>query len=379
MPWKAKSIMNLREEFVLLASQEGANRRELCRRFGISPQTAYKWIARYAKEGKAGLEDRSRRPHHQPARTADVLEQAVIDLRRQHPAWGGRKISRRLQDLGMASIAPSTANSILQRHQLIAPRSPEQMPWIRFEHEQPNALWQVDFKGYFDTLEGRCWPLTVLDDCSRFNVILQACSNMKSQTVQQLLMAAFRCYGLPVRMNFDNGAPWGSPAQPGQLTTLELWLIRLGIRTSHSRPYHPQTNGKDERFHRTLKAEVLNGRAFDSLAHTQGAFDTWRAIYNHERPHEALNMETPISRYRPSVIAFPEVLPEVSYDLSEEVVYVGWNGELKFRGRRFKVSNALHRQPVAIRPREGCDGIFDVYYAFRHCLEIDMREVKQHS
>jgi len=279
----------------------------------------------------------------------------------------------------MASIALSTANSILQRHQLIAPRSPEQMPWIRFEHEQPNALGQVDFKDYSDTLEGRCWPLTVLDDCSRFNVILQACSNMKSQTVQQLLMAAFRCYGLPVRMNFDNGAPWGSPAQPGQLTTLELWLIRLGIRTSHGRPYHPQTNGKDERFHRTLKEEVLNGRSFDSSAHTQGAFDTWRAIYNHERPHEALNMETPISRYRPSVIAFPEVLPEVSYDLSEEVVYVGWNGELKFRSRRFKVSNVLHRQPVAIRPREGCGGIFDVYYAFRHCLEIDMREVKQRS
>jgi transposase InsO family protein len=133
----------------------------------------------------------------------------------------------------------------------------------------------------------------VLDDHSRFSLVLQACDNTRSDTVQAHLEATFRRYGLPARMNFDNGAPWGSPGQPGQVTGLGLWLIRLGIRISHSRPYHPQTNGKEERFHRSPKAEVLNGRSFDDLEHAQSAFDRWRRVYNHERPHEAIQMQTP--------------------------------------------------------------------------------------
>lgn len=145
--------------------------------------------------------------------------------------------------------------------------------------ELPNALWQADFKGHFETLKGRCSPLTVLDDHSRYNLVLQACGNTRTATVREHLEATFRRYGLPVRMNFDNGAPWGSPSQPGQVTELGLWLIRLGIRLSHSRPYHPQTNGKEERFHRSLKAEVLNGKSFEHLAHAQPAFERWRQIY----------------------------------------------------------------------------------------------------
>lgn len=373
MPWDTKDTMSLREEFVMLARQEGANRRELCRRFGISPQTAYKWLARYEQDGIAGLHDRSRRPHHSPGITSPTVEAAVIDLRRQHPAWGGRKLSRRLQDLGLAEIAPSTVSAILHRHHLISPSPTHHQPWQRFEHETPNALWQADFKGAFPTLQEKCWPLTVLDDHSRYNLVLEACSNIRTETVQAHLTTAFRRYGLPARMNFDNGSPWGSPAQPGQITTLGVWLVRLGIRLSYSAPYHPQTNGKEERFHRSLNAEVLNGRGFDHLAQVQQALDRWRQIYNHERPHEALQMNTPITRYQPSPRPFPEVLLPVKYGLDDQIVRVKWNGELHFRGHVFKVSSALHRHDVAIRPHPVEDGRFEVFFAHHHCLSIDIR------
>lgn len=372
MPWDTKDLMSLREEFVRLANQEGANRRDLCRRFDISPQTAYKWLARFAAQGTTGLLDRSRKPKHSPNATAAEIEAAAVALRTQHPAWGGRKISRRLQDLGHATVAPSTVTSILHRHGLITPTENAAHAWQRFEHESPNALWQADFKGHFNTLQGRCLPLTVLDDHSRYNLVLQACSNSRTRTVQTHLEAAFRRYGLPARMNFDNGTPWGSPSQPGQITELGLWLVRLGIRLSYSRPYHPQTNGKEERFHRSLKAEVLNGRSFERLDHAQSAFDRWRRIYNCERPHEALQMETPITRYQPSPRPFPETLPSIDYGPDDEVVRVDWNGELRFRGQKFKVSSALHRHDVAVRPRAAEDGVFDVFFAHHQCLTIDL-------
>lgn len=374
MPWETKDLMSLREEFIHLATQPGANRRDLCRRFGISPQTAYKWLGRFATEGINGLTDRSRRPQCSPSLTPVDIQSRVIELRQQHPAWGGRKISRRLHDLGMASVAPSTVSSILHRHGLIAAEAASRPAWQRFEHEMPNALWQADFKGYFDTLAGRCSPLTVIDDHSRFNLVLQACDNTRADTVRTYLEAAFRRYGLPVRMNFDNGSPWGCPNHHGQITTLGVWLVRLGIRISHSRPYHPQTNGKDERFHRTLKAEVLNGRGFNNLSQVQSAFDYWRGVYNHERPHEAIALDTPISRYSPSMRTYPAVLPAIEYGAEDEVVTVKWNGELRYKGRQFKVSSALHRHQVAVRPRQNEDGVYDIFYSHHHCGSISFDE-----
>lgn len=370
MPWETKDIMSLREEFVHLAIQEGANRRELCSRFGISPQTAYKWLRRFSEHGLAGLHDESRKPLHSPKTTSAVIQSEIVKLRHQHPAWGGRKISRRLNDLGLGSVVPSTVNTVLHRHGLIQTGVEHRHVWQRFEHEMPNSLWQADFKGYFATLAGRCMPLTVLDDHSRFNLVLQACDNTKAETVRTHLERAFRRYGMPMRMNFDNGAPWGCPSQPGQITTLGIWLVRLGIRISHSRPYHPQTNGKDERFHRTLKAEVLNGRCFKNLDHVQNTLDTWRRVYNHERPHEAISLNTPISRYSASLRVYPERLPEIEYGAQDEVLTVKWNGELRYKGKQFKVSSALHRHQVAVRPRHDEDGVYDIFYAHHHCETI---------
>jgi transposase InsO family protein len=377
MVWMEKSTVSLRQEFVELACREGANRRELCRRFGISPKTGYKWLARAEPGLPATLSDLSRRPHSSPARTAPVMEQAVIELRTQHPSWGGRKISRRLLELGHSSPPPpSTITAILHRHGLItAQASLAAQHWQRFEHEAPNALWQIDFKGDFETAKARCYPLTLIDDHSRFNLALQACPNVAAISVRPQLQRVFERYGLPARINADNGAPWGSPRLAGHgLSELSVWLIRLGIRMSHSAPYHPQTNGKIERFHRSLKAEVLAGRRFTDLPHAQQAFEHWRSVYNHERPHDALGLETPAMRYDPSTKRYPQTLPAIEYLDGDTVAHVKWNGELHFQGRRLKVSNALLKLPVAFRPDPAHDGCYDVFFCHHRFMQVDLRK-----
>lgn len=367
--------MSQRQEFVLLAQQEGANVRALCRQFGISPKTGYKWINRQLAAGEQTvMQDRSRRPLNSPSRSAAALEQVAVDLRQTHPAWGGRKIARRLADLGHGTVAPSTVTRILHRHGLIsAEASARARPWQRFEHDAPNSLWQIDFKGHFATLAGRCHPLTLLDDHSRFNLLLHAHARTDTAHVQPQLEAAFRRYGLPLRINADNGAPWGSPsASGGSLSELAIWLIRLGVRVSFSAPRHPQTNGKIERFHRSFKAEVLDGQHFCDHARAQQAFDAWRPVYNCERPHEALQMQPPISRYRPSPLPFCERLPPIEYPAGDEVHTVGWNGFIRFRGRRLRTAHALHRLPVGIRPSPEHDGLFDVYFCHQRFMQIDL-------
>jgi transposase InsO family protein len=376
MPWLPRDVMSLRQEFVLLARQPDANIRELCRRFEISPATAYKLLKRYAQQGQAGLVDQSRRPQNSPGRTPGPIEQAIVDLRQTHPAWGGRKIAARLRELGHAEVPPpSTVTSILHRHGLINPAaSAAATPWQRFEHALPNALWQIDFKGYFETPAGRCHPLTLIDDHSRFNLLLTACGRANTDAVQQALTGSFRRYGLPVRINADNGAPWGSSRSPGHgLTDLTIWLLRLGISVSHSRPYHPQTNGKLERFHRSLKAEVLNGRSFEDLQQAQLAFDHWRAVYNQQRPHEGIGMAVPVSRYQPSERMFPDTLAPIEYGPDDHVLTVKWDGRVDFRGHRLKVSNALHQLPIAFRADPEQDGCYDVYFCHQRFLQLNLR------
>ncbi|ACL55380.1 Integrase catalytic region [Methylobacterium nodulans ORS 2060] len=278
VPWQEVSVIDNRAEFVGLAQQEAANVAALCRRFGISRKTGYKWLGR-ARSG-AGLDDRSRRPHASPARTSPEMEEAVLELRTAHPSWGGRKLRRRLQDQGQEVVpAASTITAVLARHARLGQPDAPSIPFTRFEHPRPNALWQMDFKGHFAHAGGRCHPLTVLDDHSRYALCLAACADEVTATVQGQLSATFRRYGLPERINLDNGSPWGNG--PGQrYTPLTVWLLRLGIHISHSRPYHPQTNGKDEGFHRTLKRDVLHGAFYASLAACQRAFDRFRLIYN---------------------------------------------------------------------------------------------------
>lgn len=364
MSWKDQTVLDQRLEFVMLASRPDAQVSALCRRFGISRKTGYKWLAR--------LLDRSRRPAHSPEQTDGAVERAVVEVRLAHPAWGGRKIVRVLARDMALKIAPSTVTHVLHRHGLIsAAASGAATPWQRFEHEQPNSLWQMDFKGHFATDSGRCHTLTVLDDHSRFNLVLTACANEQRAGVERCLREVFERYGLPYCINTDNGSPWGSSGGD-KLTGLGVWLTRLGVKLSYSTPMHPQTNGKEERFHRTLKAEVLQQRFID-LAHVQRALDAWRDVYNLQRPHQAIGMEVPAQRYRSSLRSMPATLPPVEYAPEDLIRKVSSDGDISLRGHKVRVSGALKGQPVALRPRTGTDGIYDLYFCHHRITEIDLR------
>jgi transposase InsO family protein len=374
MPWQEVSIMDERREFVRLAMQEGANRRELCRRFGIHPDTGYKWLGRWATGGE--LADRSRRPHSSPARSDRAVEDRVLAVRDAHPAWGARKISRCLEDEGIASPAISTVHEILRRHGRIIAPAGGPVAQQRFEKPAPNLLWQMDFKGHVALADGgRCHPLTVIDDHSRYDLCLQACANEQAKTVQNRLELTFRRYGLPEAFFVDNGAPWGD-SSGARWTRLSVWLLKLGIAVLHSRPYHPQSRGKNERFHRTLKAEVFALQRYRNLAEMQRAFDAWRIVYNHERPHEALGQEVPASRYRPSSRSMPVHLASPEYDECQIVRTVPTTKDyISFKGRRFKVPQAFRGERVAIRPLT-TDGRFGIFFAAHQIATIDLTNDK---
>ena len=371
MPWRESTPMSERDEFVNFARRGDANLSALCQRYSISRKTGYKWLHRVRWWGPAGLADRSRRPRRSPARTAPEVEAVVCELRSEHPAWGGRKLHHLLRREGRARPpAPSTITSILRRNGLLAPDRRTERDWQRFEELSPNALWQMDFKGHFPTGEGRCHPLTVLDDHSRFNLCLTACADERAETVQDHLVTVMERYGLPERMLMDNGSPWGSEAAHPH-TRLTAWLIRLGVTVLHGRPYHPQTQGKEERFHRTLGVEVLARRpTWQSLAEVQHAFDTWRDVYNLRRPHEALGDAPPVSRYQPSPRPFPARLPPIEYAPGDQVRKVQQKGLIHFRGQELLVSRAFIGEPVGLRPVG--DGIWDLYYCHQKIGQVDL-------
>ncbi|MFH0025262.1 IS481 family transposase [Pseudomonas fluorescens] len=361
--------MQLRTEFVHLARQEGANVRQLCRRFNISPSTAYKWLNRFEISGVEGLHDQSRRPKTSPKRCADEVEQQILTMSQQYDAWGARKLKRVLEDEGAVMPSVSTVHAVLQRHSRVDPKATEIKPFIRFEHEAPNDLWQIDFKGHFSLSHGRCHPFTILDDHSRFSLCIAACANEQRQTVQDHLIRTFRRYGLPLRMTMDNGSPWGD--QTGVYTALEVWLMSQGIKVGHSRPYHPQTQGKLERFHRSLKNEVLQGRFFTDLDDAQRAFDTWRDIYNQKRPHQALGMAVPAARYSGSPREYQERPAEPEYNDADVVRKVQVGGEIFWRNREYKIGKAFYGRCIAIRETTE-DGIHDVYWSRHRIARIDL-------
>jgi transposase InsO family protein len=369
LPWSQYTVVDQREEFVGFARQPGANISELCRRFEISRKTGYKWLSR------SDCEDRSRRPLSSPRRTEAELEKQVLAARDKYPDWGARKLAHVLLRDQQVRLAPSTVNCVLQRHGRISEQASEAAtPWHRFEHEAPNSLWQMDFKGHFPTAAQRCHALTVLDDHSRFSVVLQALGDEQRSSVQPVLQRTFERFGLPERINTDNGNPWGSPSHPGSLTGLAVWLIRLGVRVSYSRPMHPQTNGKEERFHRTLKDELLARHSFRDLRDVQKHFGQWRQIYNFERPHHALGMDTPASRYRPSGREMPRQLPPIEYPSGDLVRRVQKNGWIDLLGHHIRLSKALVGQSIACRAIADRDGDFAVFFCHQKVDEISLRE-----
>lgn len=387
MPWNHKTKMSLRTEFVTLASKPNANISQLCRRFGISRPTGYKWLHRWKSDGIKGLVDQSRQPHQSANQTPLAIEQLVIDARNTHQNWGGRKIKRWLADeitrdnidIDAEQIpAASTITAILKRHDLLdPPETPSRKgPWKHFEYPYPNDLWQIDFKGEFALKDDSlCFPLTIVDDHSRYSIAVQACGNQRGETVQPHLKDCFRRYGLPNAILCDNGNPWGRPSRWSDgrpyYTKLNAWMIRLGITLIHSTPGRPQGKGKNERFNRTLQAEVLRYDWFDTLSHAQARFDQWRDEYNCERPHESLNMDVPATRYKVSTRPYPEHLHPIKYGPDDRVRTVSSRGKISFKNKEYRIGKAFIGQPIALRPQTD-DRQWKVYFCHQHIRTLTL-------
>jgi transposase InsO family protein len=365
--------MDQRREFVRLALLEGSNRRELCRRFGISRQTGYECLRRYVA-GDTELADRSRRPLISPLQCPPEVESAVLAVRDSHPAWGARKIAAVIRRDGGSCPAVSTIHAILQRRDRVAAKTGGAQARLRFEKEAPNQLWQMDFKGWSRLTNGDLLhPLTIVDDHSRFALCLDACADQRQTTVKRSLERVFRTYGLPQAFFVDNGKPWGD-SQDTSWTGFGVWLLKLGIDLIHSRPYHPQSRGKNERFHRSLDEEVLSLNPLPSLVRAQRAFDTWREIYNFDRPHGALDHQVPASRFCISPRAMPAKLPQPEYGPDDIVRSVSsTKGYVVFKGRNWKVPEAFLGEKLAIRPLSP-DGRYGVFFASHQITTINLTD-----
>lgn len=360
MSWKESDRVSQRREFLDLAGVPGSNVSLLCSRFGISRKTGYKWINR--SKVNDSLEDHSRRPKRSPMRTSEEVVQRILALREEHPTWGGRKLRGRLQALGVDRVpAASTITEVLRRHgKLRTGLTSKNL--TRFEYDQPNRMWQMDFKGEFGlSSKSYCYPLTLLDDHSRFSLCIDACANQRGSTVKESLRRTFRRYGLPYAIYVDNGTPWGTSSGALGHTKVSVWLMRHDIQVIHGRPYHPQGRGKLERFHRTLKQEVLQDRQFGTLSRSQKCFDQWREVYNHDRPHEALDDRVPSSRYRVSDREFRDKLPAYEYSSRFETRRANRASQIKFRGKSYRLSEVFIDQWVGLLPTRE-DGVWDIYY-----------------
>lgn len=374
MPFENKTVFMQRIEFISLAQKPDTNMSLLCKRFGITRRTGYKWLNRYEKYGIDGLLDQSRRPKNNKNKTPEEIEEYIAEIRR-NDHWGSKKIYKIVSNERSSGKYPfnqipskNTITSILRRKGLISEENSEKAKhWIRYEHENPNDLWQMDFKGYFIMEDkNQCHPLTILDDHSRFNIGLFACGNETTLTVKEKLILVFRKYGLPWRILADNGNPWGTGYQMTQdntraFTQLEKWMITMNIIITHGKPYHPQTQGKDERFHRTLKSELLAYERFYNLDQTQKGFDKWREKYNCLRPHESLDLNTPSSRYKPSERSYSEKINPPEYNISDYKRKVDEKGTISFKGNEYKIGKAFYGETIALRP-DIQDGVFNVYF-----------------
>lgn len=349
MPWKERTVTVTREEFVKRVLMGAEGMAALCREYGISRPTGYKWVKRYL-DGQS-LADRDKTPFHQPKRTPEEMVRKVLDVRNEHPAIGSRKIARILINRGETDVpSPSTINTILHRHDQITPEaSLAATPWCRFEMKRPNDMWQVDYKGHFPLLDGtECHPLNIIDDHSRFCLCSRAMLNETFETFQPVLLELFQEFGLPEAFLSDNGNPWGCGAR-NAFSRVDVWLMQLGILPMHGRIFHPQTQGKCESFNRALTKELLQSRSFADQKAMQAALDEYRLFYNEERPHHALGLEVPASRYESSPRKYPGMITEWEYPDGYKLIRVGRSGHFKYKGYEYYLGEALHNEAVGLR------------------------------
>lgn len=365
MPWKETCAMNERMKFVVDYEQRKVPLAVLCRQYGISRVTGYKWLKRYEVEGVEGLQDRSRAAKHHPQAVPERLENAIVELRHQHRWWGPRKIRVYLQQHRPHEKWPaiSTMGEILKRHGLTVPRkrqrrgSPSPSPLT--PSSGPNTVWCADFKGWFLTGDGRrCDPLTLVDQHSRYLLRCQLLPKTGLAWTQPLLEAAFAEYGLPEVIRTDNGAPFASHGIAG-LSKLSVWWLRLGIMPERIEPGHPQQNGVQERLHLTLKQETASPPRASWRAQ-QRSLDRFRQEYNEQRPHESLQDQVPASRYELSPRPYPERLPQTEYPETMLVRRVQKTGEFYWKHRKVFLGEAFARQVIGVEPLD--DRYYQVYF-----------------
>ena len=348
----------------------------VCRRFGISRRIGYKWVERYDVGGVDGLKDRPRAPHRCPHRTADEARDALIELRKEFPTWGPKKLrdvllSRRPE---LHLPAPSAIGAILKGAGLIRPprrrvRTPPSLIPLA-PGEQVNDLWCVDFKGHFALGDKtRCYPLTITDHVSRYLLKCEGLVQPREQPVRLHFERAFREFGMPLRIRSDNGPPFASKALGG-LSALSVWWIKLGILPERIEPGKPQQNGRHERMHRTMKAEAT-APAQASMLEQQRVFDRFRGIYNDLRPHEALGQKTPASRYHPSPRPMPERLHSPEYPDTMKTRRIDPNGCLCFGGKPFTFSSVLAGELVGLELVE--EDTWEVFYGPILLAELRVR------
>lgn len=373
MPWRESSVLEQRIEFVVMAHRREHSMKELCETFGISRKTGYTWLKRYEAEGSRAMQDRSRRPKYSPRQTDSEIEATVVALRKERPDWGAPKLRYLLvqQRPDWGSISERTVHRILKRHELIEPAVGRRPAPKRFERGAPNELWQMDFKGPQGFNKGSpVGPLAIEDDHSRFLLALKHLGSTKLEGVRDTLQETFECAGVPEAMLMDHGTPWWNPISPWGMTELTVWIMRQGIRVIRSGVMHPQTQGKVERGNGSLQRAVncRGGNPED-----QAWLDMFSREYNFIRPHEALGMVPPATRWKPSTRPFQPVPPEWSYPASMETVRVTKDGRMQWGKRRWDVSAALRGQLMGI---EVVGDRALVYFCKTAIRELDLKTGK---
>jgi len=365
MPWKEVTAVNERMEFVVRL-KSGERMSDLCREYGISRKTGYKFEQRYEEQGPRGLYDVSRRPRRLARQISGGIQTAILELKREKPTWGVAKIQELLgrKHPGMELPVRSTIHDLLDRNGLVKKRSKRRRyhaypTLLENDIKSPNQLWCADYKGQFRMANAKyCYPLTVTDFHSRYLLGCEAMDGTQSASAQQSFEWIFREYGLPTRIRTDNGTPFSSRSVQG-LSTLSVWWMRLGIQLERIEPGHPEQNGRHERMHRTLKEEVPP-RVCKNLLAQQEQLDRFREEFNERRPHEALKMKCPADFYKPSLKRFPETLPEPTYLHHDLVRPVSANGCVGFQGKTFYIGTALADQFIGLEEEQ--DGIWRINF-----------------
>jgi transposase InsO family protein len=376
MPWKETDAMSERIRFVVAALSGVGTVSDLCCHYGISRKTGYKWIRRYREVGSlAALSEQSRRPHRSPRKTAPEIEDRVIALRHQH-GWGPRKLHRLLKREGIRLARPTIAR-ILKRRGLISSEGPSRPAVTRFERAHPNELVQMDFKSPYELAGGStCVPLSLLDDHSRYALALAPLPSIGTDGVLGVLESVMERYGVPESILVDHGTPWWSSTNGHGLTRLGVFLIRQGVDLVYSGVGHPQTQGKVERFHKTLKAWLRHHGRPRTLRDLGKALRDFRQEYNEVRPHEALDMDTPSCRYRPSTRQYQSNPEPWQYPCGAEIKRLTDNGCFSEAGRYLFVCHALAHRRVRL---ERFDNRLLVSYRHMLVREIDLATGRSHS